>query len=203
MLPTPLPVLTIERVEREAMARPVGKADPSAWGVPSWRIPPYLKQAREDALRLGIPKAAYMAFAAQSRRAQQRGIAWEFTLPEWWDWWQTDGRWDRRGRTRISLVMARNGDAGPYSPTNTYCTTASGNTHDVPFAVRSAACLAAWHGSRVSHLSDRANHPQNKPVMTPKGHFVSATLAAEAYGVAGCRGRRWAREGRNGWHYAV
>ena len=34
------------------------------------------------------------------------------------------------------------------------------------------------------HLKDRANHPRNKPVMTPAGEFASASLAADHYGIS-------------------
>ena len=37
---------------------------------------------------------------------------------------------------------------------------------------------------KYAHLRDRDNHPKNRPVMTPKGWFASASRAAEAFGIS-------------------
>jgi hypothetical protein len=74
------------------------------------------------------PLAALKAFTAHRSNAKQRGIGFEFTIEDWWHWWQTDDRWVRRGRGKDSFVMARFGDVGPYSITNVYCSTVSENS---------------------------------------------------------------------------
>lgn len=53
---------------------------------------------------------------AQKQNAKRRGIAFEFTYTEWINWWGDDIT--LRGKSKDSLVMARNGDVGPYSPNN-------------------------------------------------------------------------------------
>src|SRR4051812_39767572 len=86
-----------------------------------------------------IPAEAAKAFDAQARAARQRGIAFDFTLAEWWRWWSADDRWSRRGRGRDRLVMARRGDAGPYATDNVYCCTFSENLKHVDPERRRAA----------------------------------------------------------------
>lgn len=84
-----------------------------------------------------IPQKARTAFSLQRGGAKQRGISFEFTLEEWWTWWQTDNRWERRGsRGPEQLVMARRGDVGPYSPNNVRCITAAENIREAAETAR-------------------------------------------------------------------
>ena len=53
------------------------------------------------------------------------------------------------------------------------------------------------------HLKDRANHPRNRAVDTPKGRFASAALAADAYGVSARYVQRMAAEMKDGFSYAI
>ena len=78
----------------------------------------------------GYPKEVFQAFLRQYLRSVKRGIAWEFTLQEWWEWWQQDDRWANRGSGRDEFVMARFADEGPYNRTNTYCATGRQNGMD-------------------------------------------------------------------------
>jgi len=78
----------------------------------------------------------------------ERGIEFLFTLEEWWNWWQTDDRWQRRGRGTDKLVMARFKDQGPYSIGNTYCTTGRQNVIDYGSDKRSADMLGWWNARR-------------------------------------------------------
>lgn len=70
------------------------------------------------------------AFVTQKHNAENRGIAWELTLTEWWRIWQESGRWAERGRGKGRYVMARLGDSGPYSVDNVYITEAVQNSKD-------------------------------------------------------------------------
>ena len=88
----------------------------------------YLKnKERMDAYRkqweIDNPKRT--AYYTQKINAKKRGISFELTFEEWVDWWGED--WDRRGRCKTELVMARNGDTGAYSLDNIYKSTASDN----------------------------------------------------------------------------
>lgn len=84
------------------------------------------------------------AFVNQRNNARQRGIAWEFTLAQWWKMWLDSGKWEERGRGR-GYCMCRFGDEGPYSADNCYIATGVENIHDyydlrdVVGPVRSAA----------------------------------------------------------------
>lgn len=149
--------------------------------------------AKADAVRLGVPKAAYVAYCAQERRARHRGIAWEFTLPEWWAWWQVDGRWSRRGKFGGCLVMARFGDTGPYNPANVYCTTVEGNSMDMSIEKRRLTPPPSSHRIGCGYF------PAACPVSTPTGVFPSMTAAAVAHGISTSSvARRLAKPG-SGW----
>ena len=55
-------------------------------------------------------------FYTQRTGARIRGIEWQFTFEEWVEWWGSDI--ELRGNKSGQLVMARNGDTGPYHPNN-------------------------------------------------------------------------------------
>lgn len=79
---------------------------------------------------IGMSERAIRAFIEQRSGAAGRGIEFLFGLSEWWAWWQTEGRWERRGQGKHDYCMARFGDVGPYHPNNVYCATKSENvTH--------------------------------------------------------------------------
>jgi len=52
----------------------------------------------------------------QRKNAEKRGIEWGFTFESWMSWWGDDIV--NRGVRSGQLVMARNGDIGPYHPDN-------------------------------------------------------------------------------------
>ena len=89
-----------------------------------------LPELRLLALPLGIPEKGLRAYCAHRAGARRRGIEFLFTLPEWWAWWQLDGRWSRRGLGAQSLVMARRGDLGPYCASNVYPATHAENLRE-------------------------------------------------------------------------
>ena len=60
--------------------------------------------------------------------ARERGIDWQFTYETWCAWWGEDI--NRRGPYRHQLVMARNGDTGPYHPDNVHKKSASDNCRE-------------------------------------------------------------------------
>jgi len=175
----------------------------------SSRIDPALLEARDVLDRLRVPEDAYQAFRAQLIRAKQRGIAFLFTLEEWWTWWQTydEGhrciRWDRRGMGKTALVMARFGDVGPYALANVYCATHSQNTKDCCDRDPSRLSRQAkeWHSQNVCHLNGKRgdHHPKSRAVITPDGRFGSAALAAEQYGITRQAAFYRARNQSHGW----
>ena len=57
-------------------------------------------------------------YHAHRQDAKRRGIPFLMTLEEWWDIWQSSGKWEQRGPRRGQYVMARFGDQGAYEPGN-------------------------------------------------------------------------------------
>ena|SRR5215831_4363505 len=75
----------------------------------------------------------YYRYKHQLGMAKKRGIPWHFTYESWWDWWEAKlgPLWyHKRGRRKGQYVMARKGDAGPYSPENVECITVTTNAKD-------------------------------------------------------------------------
>jgi hypothetical protein len=167
---------------------------------------PYSQEAAL-ADRTQLPRSVEKAFQDQRQKAKQRGIPFLFTRDEWWAWWQTDGRWEQRGRFGHNLCMGRKGDAGPYSPENVYPTTMAENAAGFDYEAKAAAGrrgaeVAKAGGRHALHFTGRGDgHPRSRAVITPNGRFGSAALAAEAFGVTRQCAGWWAREGRGGWRY--
>lgn len=160
---------------------------------------PVVAQAHRDMHKHRIPVAAYRAYCLQYHAAMQRGIAWDFDLPCWWDWWCWEDRWSRRGQGSDDLCMARFGDHGPYAPWNVYATTNRGNLRDRPEELRRRGAEA--RGRQLSQ--GEAKPPRSRPVIAPDGtRYGSAALAAEAAGLNRHTLAGWARHRRDGWRYA-
>lgn len=54
------------------------------------------------------------AYSNQRNMARRRGVGWQLTLLQWWDFWRQSGKWERRGSGQ-GYVMCRMGDKGPYA----------------------------------------------------------------------------------------
>lgn len=80
-----------------------------------------------------MAKDPQKAFRTHQRGAARRGIPFLMTFDEWWDWWQTDNRWEQRGAGGDRLVMARKRDEGPYHLDNIYCAESRVNVADGSF----------------------------------------------------------------------
>jgi len=76
-----------------------------------------------------MPNDVRTKYKNQKQKAKQRGIAWLFTPESWWNFWQSSGKWDVRGKGE-GHCMARKGDVGPYSPENVYICTIGQNFSD-------------------------------------------------------------------------
>jgi hypothetical protein len=149
----------------------------------------------------------WWAFREQRDNAKRRAIPFLFTFDEWRAWWLTDDRWSRRGRKRGCLMMARLGDAGPYSPANVHCATHKDNAGDVPPDVqaeaqrKTSAFRAAHPECRGPGAPCGARHGNARAVQTPKRVFETATAAARFYEISPRYAQQLAREGREGWCY--
>lgn len=99
---------------------------------------------------LGKPTRAY---SMQKKNADRRGIAWEFTLWQWWTLWQQSGRWNQRGRGN-GYMMCRKGDVGPYSADNVMIARGIENSStankksDLPMGVRKNKKFRGYSASR-------------------------------------------------------
>jgi len=149
-----------------------------------------MARKRKPEHRAGLTYAAYVV---QRNSAHRRGIDFNFTYEEWLAWWNQAlaaiGPEAKRGLRRGEYMMCRFGDIGVYESGNVYAGTSAQNQGDVDPEKRRAALQAAWEARRESDepcwLEGKRGdaHPKSKPIMTPKGRFGSANLAAEAFGI--------------------
>jgi len=81
------------------------------------------REANPEKVKAGISKwqkTAKGKYRSQASKAATRGIEWQLTFEQWWNWWQQTGRWSERGATIGKYCMCRYGDIGPYSLDNIY-----------------------------------------------------------------------------------
>lgn len=67
------------------------------------------------------------AYCNQKNQARRRGVGWDLTLLQWWDFWQQSGHWEDRGAGQ-GYMMCRIGDKGPYALGNIYAATGCENS---------------------------------------------------------------------------
>ena len=95
--------------------------------------------------------------------SKKRGIEFQFSFEEWYNWWLSNGI-DKNQPTvstnSNTLCMCRFNDEGPYSVDNVYCATISQNSKDA---------------TPIPHDGKK------KRLQTPKGIFESRIAAAQAY----------------------
>ena len=103
---------------RLKLAAAIGRVSPK-YGLPM------------EMVRRLIEIGATKAYIMQRRQANDRGIKWLFTFSTWWAVWESSGRWELRGRTLGSYVMARKNDTGPYSPDNVRICTCTENLQEM------------------------------------------------------------------------
>jgi hypothetical protein len=65
-----------------------------------------------------VPRDARGKFKLHRRNARRRGITFAMTFEEWWQVWQSSGKWSARGRRRGQYCMARHSDRGSYEVGN-------------------------------------------------------------------------------------
>lgn len=140
------------------------------------------------------------AYREQRNNAKRRGIAFEFSLESWLEWWGDDLQ--HRGRRSGQLVMARIGDVGAYEVGNVHKVTQTGNIlesrqmtvegrHEV--GRRSREAHAARKASGGKHHWESQN---TRRVRTALGLFDSVAAAAEAHRVARQTIWRWFKSGQ-------
>lgn len=150
---------------------------------------------RQFVLEDGVPDAVRRAYHVQRHAAKKRGLGFEFTLAQWWAWWQVDGRWDRRGTGHDRLVMARLSDGEPYREGNVKCITHRESIAELSRALPHTRREVGFCGCRGD------SHPKSRAVLTPDGRFGSAALAAEHFGRTRQYISRLARTKKDGFSY--
>ncbi len=166
---------------------------------------PFILREQAEAARLDAPRDVWAAFRSHFNSSKRRGIPFLFTFEQWWDWWRIDNRWDLRGVGKDALVMSRPNDEGPYSPGNVFVSTHQdncANRGEKSREIARAKIQESWDSGRVSHLTGkRETHPRSRAVITPKGRFGNAALAAEAYGLTRQMAAKRARDHMSGFWY--
>lgn len=99
------------------------------------------------------------AFNSQRTTARSRGIEWNLKLWDWWQIWQSSGRWDERGREKGQYVMCRFKDAGAYEVGNVYI---ASNSHNCSFQPNNP---------------HRSGHPDHEDVVREKRVRMSVASA--------------------------
>jgi len=123
-------------------------------------------------------------------KALYRGIEFLLTFEEWWEIWQTSGKWEQRGRRRDQYVMARFGDQGAYEYGNVkICLVAenvgeSNQDMDHPTKHRSAVMKAWW-----ASASKKKRREISRALSLNNGSHRPEVRAKQSEGAK----RRWAR----------
>ncbi len=79
-----------------------------------------LNAQKVRAVQSAWQKSTKGKFTHQRRKAAERGIDWNLSFEDWWNWWMKTGLWEQRGSTKGRYCMCRFGDVGPYSLDNIY-----------------------------------------------------------------------------------
>lgn len=112
-------------------------------------------------------------YGEQKRTATYRGIEWQFTYDTWIEWWGDDIT--KRGCKRGCLVMARNGDIGPYHPDNVRKITHGENVIEAKLGKKLSVVTRSKISTKltgnknsIGNSGNTTNHPaQFKPGHTP------------------------------------
>lgn len=129
----------------------------------------------EDIVRTYGPvssnKSPIHKYRSQKRNARIWGIEWQLTFAEWWNAWQSSGKYEKRG-VGSGYVMGRFGDSGPYSLDNIYICTARQNIKDSYLTNPHSNRLKKSRGMRDECL---------------KGHPFPANLHISKGGIRTCK----------------
>jgi len=106
--------------------------------------------------------------------AKERNIDWQFTYDTWVEWWGDDIV--NRGPYKGQLVMARNGDVGPYHPGNVHKKTASENCREGQLG-KSKSSQAIL--KQVETKRKNGSYFQSEELRARKSASMKATLAAK------------------------
>lgn len=128
---------------------------------------------------------AKLRFREHRKGARIRGVPFDLTFDQWYNWWLSHGV-DRnlpRVNNSDTLCMCRTGDQGPYNLDNIYCATKRQNTID-------------------GHKNNPNTHGRyRKRISTPKGTFQSKIEAAKSLCVHTTTISKWLRSKPAEYYY--
>ena len=110
---------------------------------------------------------AHKRYKSTRDQAKQRGIPYELTFAEWYNWWLSHGIDKNLPPTNHQYCMCRHNDTGPYNLDNIYFATRGQNTKD----------SHTWY-KRTYHYGGK--NATSKPIQTPAGRFGSIIEACQA-----------------------
>ena len=107
-------------------------------------------------------KRAKQRYTWHRQTANKRGIAFNFTFKEWYDWWLSNGV-DKQtapaDKSFEKMCMCRYNDEGAYEMGNVYCAT------------------------QLQNIKDQDYSYCSRQIQTPLGIFPNRRQAAEAHGI--------------------
>lgn len=114
--------------------------------------------ALNEGLEYGQRGCPLDKYRAQRWMAEERGIEWHFTFPQWKRIWDESGKWSIRGTGPNQAYMARRGDCGPYSIENVFIAQNGAGAIDRPspderFATRMGCSLSDFESSDQMRLA--------------------------------------------------
>ncbi len=89
--------------------------------------PDKIKEAMDKWVSKNPDKFAYISHKGL---AKSRGVPFELTFEEWYNWWLSTGHYHERGKKKGQYVMARFNDDGAYSLDNIKCILHSENVSE-------------------------------------------------------------------------
>lgn len=101
---------------REAFARRMGKCNARTQHIYGCSYAVAIEC--NGGLGISIQNGRAHKYLFQRKSADDRGIKWQLTFPQWCEIWEKSGKEALRGRGKGKFCMARHSDLGPYSPEN-------------------------------------------------------------------------------------
>ena len=135
---------------------------------------PEIARAADEMVIYNIPSEAFLAYCDQVHNCHHNGTKMELTFKQWWDWWQEDDRWQRRGRGSNNIMMLRRDMRRGFSLDNIYAGTAADKRRQSEAARTVTEKMAAARATFGQRAADRMTHrpaPKAAPLPRAAGHL--------------------------------
>jgi hypothetical protein len=103
-------------------------------------------------------------YATAKSNAKARGVPFNLTIDEWYDWWIATGHWHERGCRKGQYVMARFSDKGPYALGNIKCILHSENASEQDFTNARIAARNPSPETRAIAAKNIGEYARNMPL---------------------------------------